>query len=207
MFRRLFCLLCAAVVLCSFSAAFAEKKTPLVYCYDFDLAFSLNADSFTLQTRERASGYADLLNRLGLKGRLTIAPRRSFSFDLDASLYYTDKPSLSYPFRIYGTEKRFFVTSPLISNEDLFLDMNGLMEFAVKAKGTLNMPLTYLAFLYPYATEYAFKKLNSSWNKRIGPSRTTGTVTLEQFEKMSEHFFQSEYPAVDLRADGHCRSA
>ena len=187
MIRRLFCFLCAAVVLCSFTSALAEKQAPVVYCYDFDLAFSLNVESFPLPDRERASGYAELLDSLGLKGRLAWCPKKN-SMNLEASLYYLDKPSLSYPFRIYGTNKRVFVTSPLINNEDLFLDMNGLMEFAVKAKGTLNMPLTYLAFLYPYATEYAFKKLNSSWNKRIGPSRTTGTVTLEQFEKMSERW-------------------
>ena len=66
--------------------------------------------------------------------------------------------------------------------------MSGVMEFAVKAKNTLNMPLPYLAFLYPYATEYAFKKLKASWNKRIGPSRTTGVVTIDQFQRMSERW-------------------
>ena len=63
--------------------------------------------------------------------------------DLDATLYYIDKPSLSYPFRVYGTKKRLFVTSPLIDNEELFFDLSGMMEFAVKALNTLNMPLPY----------------------------------------------------------------
>ena len=186
MIRRLFCFFCAALILCmSFPAAtFAAKAAPVVYCYDFDLAFSLNVDAFSLQDREKLSGYADLLGSLGLKGRIAWCPKRK-SMDLDATLYYIDKPSLSYPFRVYGTKKRLFVTSPLIDNEELFFDLSGMMEFAVKAKNTLNMPLPYFAFLYPYCTEYAFRKLTSSWNKRIGISRTTGTVTMEQFETLS----------------------
>ena len=188
MIRRLLCLFFAALLcLSSFSATAAEKEVPLALCYEFDLSFSLNADAFSPQARERASGYAELIGGLGLKGRLTLSPKKK-SIDLDAALYYRDKPSLSYPFRLYGNRKRLFLTSPLINNEDLFLDMAGLMEFFVKAKNTLNIPLPFLAFLYPYSTEYAFKKLSASWNKRISHSRSTGTVTLDQFQTMSERW-------------------
>ena len=96
MIRRLFCFFCAALILCmSFPAAtFAAKAAPVVCCYDFDLAFSLNVDAFSLQDREKLSGYADLLGSLGLKGRIAWCPKRK-SMDLDATLYYIDKPSLS----------------------------------------------------------------------------------------------------------------
>ena len=181
MFRRLLCLFIALMLLCSVSAASAAKK---VYCYDFDLAFSLNEQAFPRTLRERASGYASLLGSLGLKGRVAWCPAND-SIDLDAALYYLDKPHLSYPFRIYGNQKRLFVTSPLIGNEDLGFDMNGILEFFVKAKNTLNMPLPWLAFLYPYTTEYAFRKLTGTWKKVISPSRNTGVVTLEQFRNLS----------------------
>ena len=188
MTRRLFCLFFAALMLClcSFSTASAAKPL-VVYCYDFDLTFSLNADAFSPQDRDKASGYAELIGSLGLKGRVAWCPKKH-SMDLDAALYYTDKPSLSYPFRLYGTKKRLFVTSPLINNEELFFDMNGLLEFCAKAKNTLNMPLSYFAFLYPYSTEFAFSKLSSSWKKNIGASRTTGTVTIDQFKLLSERW-------------------
>lgn len=197
MFRRIFCLLCAALLLFSVSAAYAAKA-PAVYSYDFDLTFALNAEAFPPLLRERASGYAELLGSIGLKGNLTWSPDTR-SMDLDAVLYYTAKPSLSYPFRMYGTRSRMFVTSPLLDNQDLFFDLTGLMEFSVKAQNTLNIPLPYLAFLYPYATEFAFKSLTASWNEIIAPSRKTGTVTVGQFEELSEKWAAAIQENVHVR--------
>lgn len=183
MFRRLLCLFCAALLLFSATPALAAKA-PVIHSYDFDLTFSLVPEAFPRLARERAAGYAELLERLGLKGNLTWCPDTK-SMDLDAVLYFTDKPSLSYPFRAYGTKSRLYITSPLLNNEDLFFDLAALLEFSAKAKNTLNIPMTYFAFLYPYVTEFAFKPLRTAWEEIIAPSLKTGTVTLGQFEELS----------------------
>ena len=57
------------------------------------------------------------------------------------------------------------------------------MAFSVKSQNTLNLPLPYLAFLYPYCTEYAFRALSKPWDEIIAPSRETGVVTVGQFEE------------------------
>ena len=184
MFRRLLCLFCAALLLFSVSTAFAVKA-PTVHSYDFDLTFALNAEAFPRLLRPRISGYAELLNRLGLKGNITWSTKTG-STDLNAEVYFTSNPSRSYPFRISTTKSRLFITSPLLDNEELFFDKMALMAFSVKAQNTLNLPLPYFAFLYPYTTEYAFRPLAKSWNKIIAPSRKTGVVTAAQFEELSE---------------------
>ncbi len=185
MTRRLLCLFCAAMLLFSVSSAGAAKKEPVAYSYDFDLTFSLNREAFPPLLRQRASGYADLLGMLGLKGNITWSS--ADAVDLNAELYYTDKPSQTYPFRLYGTKSHLFLTSPLLDNEALFFDMSGLLEFSAKAMSTLNIPLPYLAFLYPFTTEFSFRSLSRSWNTIIArPSKKTGTVTQEQFQALSE---------------------
>ena len=185
MIRRMLCLLCAAVLLCTASAASASKKNPVAYCYDFDLTFSLNPEAFPLLQRERAAGYAELVGSIGLKGRLAWSPDTN-SMDLDAALYFLNKPSLSYPFRLFGTQARLFLTSPLLDNEILFFDMSCLMEFCEKAKNTLGIPLPYLAFLYPFTTEHAFRPLTRTWNSTIRAPRKSGSVTTEHFMKLSD---------------------
>lgn len=198
MIRRMLCLLCAALLLCTASTASAAKKTPVVDYYDFDLAFSLNPEAFPLLSRERTSAYAEMLGNLGLKGRGALNPD-TLSLDLDATLYYIDKPSLSYPFHLYWTDSRVFLTSPLLDNEELFFDMSGLMEFCVKAKSTLEMPVTWIPFLYPYVTENSFKVLIKSWKNIIGPSRKTGIVTLEQFEELSAQWAEAMWSNSKLK--------
>ena len=184
MIRRMLCLLCAAFLLTAAVPVLAEG-TESRYSYDFDLAFSLNAESFPPLLRSRASGYAALVNRLGLKGHIAW-DNTTRSMDMSAVVYYTDDNSLSFPFRIFGAPERVYITSPLINNETIFLNMPALMEFSVKAKNTLNVPLTYLAFLYPNATEYSFSKLVNLWRETIGSQAQSGEISNEKFAAFSD---------------------
>ena len=183
MFRRMLCLLCAVLVLihavpaCSEAAAGSSS-------YDFDLAFHLNADSFPELLRTRAAGYAALVNRLGIRGSVAWVPETD-SMDLEATLYYTDDPSLSYPFRIYGTEERVFITSPLINNKVIMLNMPALMEFSIKAKNTLGVPLSYFALLFPYTTTSAMSGLFQSWQDVIGVFKESGNISSENLLNLS----------------------
>ncbi len=185
MIRRMLCLLCTALLLFSACPATAEEAQYAAYSYDFDLTFSLNADAYPARTRVRAAGYAELLGALGLKGNITLCPERD-SMDLNATLYYTGKPDLAYPFRLYGSRTRLFFTSPLLDDSLICLDLLGLLEFAVKAKNTLNMPLTTLALLYPYVTEMAFAKLAKAWTSVIRPSSKSRKITVKKIEALSE---------------------
>lgn len=183
MFRRILCLFCAALLLAGAVPAVSEAAGRNS-SYDFDLTFQLNADAFPELLRTRVAGYASLINRLGLRGNLSWNTRTN-SMDLDATIYYTDDPSLQYPFRIYGVKQRVFITSPMINNEIILLNMAALMEFAIKAKNTLGIPLPYFALLFPYTTESAFDGLIRSWQDVIGTFTADSTVSVEQFDKLS----------------------
>ena len=188
MFRRLLCLLCALLLIPVFPAV-AEEAAAGSFSYDFDLTFRLDADTFPELLRTRAASYASLVNRLGLRGNLSWSSL-THSMDLDATLYYTDNPSLSYPFRIYGTKSRVFFTSPLINNEVILLNMAALVEFALKAKNTLGVPLPYLALLFPYSTESAFSSVIEEWQNVIGYFTESGEVSPGQFRHMSDFWIE-----------------
>ena len=183
MFRRLFCLLCVIAFLVTAVPALAEE-TESIFSYDFNLAFSLNADSFPLMQRSRAASYAALLDRLSFKGTYSWSSQTE-TMDLDLVMYYTDQPSLSYPLHIYGSKAWLFATSPLINNEIMFFDLSGLMEYAVKVRNTLGLDLPYLALLYPYATENSLAGLVSAWQSVFAPFKKSGKASSAQFRKLS----------------------
>ena len=184
MFRRLLCLLCILLLIPVVPAA-AEETAEGNYSFDFDLTFHLDAETFPELLQTRAAGYASLVNRLGLRGCLSWSSVTQ-SMDLDATLYYTDNPSLSYPFRIYGGKSRIFITSPLINNEIILLNMGALIEFALKAKNTLGVPLPYLALLFPYSTESAFNNVITEWQSVIGSFTKSGKVSAKKISHMSD---------------------
>lgn len=184
MIRRILCLLCAVLLLVPVLPSFAEPSGS-GNSYDFDLTFSMNAEAFAAPLRTRAAGYATLVERIGIRGNIAWSDTTR-SMELNATVYYTDDPSLTYPFRAYGTKSWLFCTSPLINDSILFLDLSTFMEYAVKVKNTLSFPLTYLAFLYPYVTEHAFAGLSENWNNVIGTFSHSGEVSSEQFSRLAE---------------------
>ena len=183
MFRKLLCLLCTLLLL-GYSVPVFSESAAGNRSYDFDLTFQLNSDSFPELLRARAAGYASLINRLGIRGNIAWNENIP-SFNLNATLYYTDDPSLTYPLRIYGVKSRVFITSPMINNEVILLNMAALMEFSIKAKNTLNLPLSYLALLIPYTTESALDGLVHSWQEVIGTFTASGKISADQFDEVS----------------------
>ncbi len=197
MIRRIVCLFCALLLLVSVLPAAAEE-TGERHHYDLDLTFSLNADAFPELQRSRASGYADLLSRIGLKGSAAWNDD-VLSMNNALTLYYRDNPSLSYPFRFYGTKKRLFITSTLVNKKVIFFNMAALMEFAVKAKNTLGISLPYIALLYPYATEFVFQGMTKAWNETVGVLRESGTIPVEAFKELSALWSQEITNSPDLQ--------
>lgn len=183
MFRRLFCLLCVIAFLAMAMPAPAEEVES-IFGYDFNLSFSLNADSFPPMQRSRAKSYAELLDRLSFKGTYAWSSQTE-TMDLNLVMYYTDQPSLSYPLHVFGSKAWVFATSPLINNEIMFFDLSSLMEYSVKVRNTLGLNLAYLALLYPYATEDSLAGLASAWRSVFSPFTKSGKATAAQFNKLS----------------------
>lgn len=196
--RRLFCLLCVLLLLFPVLAPAEEVSEDSNFSFDFDFAFTLNAHAFPKQMRSRVEGYAALFNRLGLRGNIAWS-NRTESMEMDAVLYFTDNPSLSFPFRVYGAQPRIFITSPLIGNEVILLNMAAFLEFSVKAKATLGIPLPYLAYLYPLTTEYAWSGPASVWHNVIGTYTKSGKITTKQLRTLTERWSEEFTNNTDLQ--------
>ena len=186
MIRRMLCLLCAIMLLSSAVPVSAEEAESR-YSYDFDLTFFLNAESFPVTMRSRIASYSALLNRIGVRGNIAWSTKTE-SMELDLTVYFTDKPSLSYPLRFYGSKAWLFCTSPMINNAVMFFDLNGLMEYSVKVRNTLNLPLPYFALLYPYTTELPFEGIVRAWQDIIGIFKKSGKVTTDQLSRLAERW-------------------
>ena len=195
MLKRFLCLFLVLVLL----SACAAAEEPKAQRYDFDLTFVLNAEAFPPASRSRAGGYAELLNRLELRGSVTFCGRTE-SFDMDAVLLFKDKPDVSIPFRFYGVPQHLFLTSPVMDNQTILFSMGALLEFAVKAKNTLNIPLPYFAFLYPYSTAFAFRSVTGAWSEVIGRTTESCEISAEQLDDVSARWdtAMQEDPALIL---------
>lgn len=183
MLKRLLCLL-AVFVLC-LSFACAEEAAPTAQRFDFDLTFSLDPEAFPARARSRARGYAELLDSLQLRGDITICEATQ-SFDINASFFFRNNPSVSVPFRFYGVPSMLFLTSPLIGNETLLFNMPALAEFSIKVKKSLNTPLPAVALLYPEVYRYNFWNVWKTWDEYTGPAGVTREVSAEQIAKLAD---------------------
>ena len=183
MMKRLFCFL--LILALFFSFASAEEEKPASQRYDLDLTFSLNPDAFPARSRSRARGYADLLDALELRGDITICEATE-SFDMNAVLFFRNKPEVSIPFRFYGTPRLLFLTSPVIADETLQFNMIALAEFAIKVKKSLDTPLPALALLYPVVYEHNLWYVREAFNQYTGPGDVSREISTEQITKLAD---------------------
>ena len=94
--RRFLCLLCALLLFIPTLVSAEEASENNNYSFDFDFTFTLNAHAFPKMMRSRMAGYAALINKVGLRGNAAWSLSTE-SFELDAEVYFTDNPSLSFP--------------------------------------------------------------------------------------------------------------
>ena len=199
MIKRLICFLCILALCLSCAAAeetkpASEEAKPATERYDFDLTFSLNPDALPARARIRARGYNELLDRLELRGDLVVCEATE-SFEINATLFFRDKPDVSIPFRFYGTEALLFLTSPIIGNETILFNMGSIAEFAIKVRKSLDTPLPALALLYPFVYYYNFYGVNQAWDQYTGPNNASREISAEQIDKLAETW--SELLATD----------
>ena len=184
MFKRIFCVLCALLLLASCAAA-EEAEQP--FSCDFDLTFSLNTEAFSPILRGRAKGYADMLGCIRVKGNFTWSEANN-SFELTGTLFYKDKPDVSVPFRVFGLPGMLYFTSPAINDEIILLNMSAFLEFAAKAKENLGVPLPYFAFFYPHTTEFSFGGMVAAWENIIGPVTESREVLSSKIDRVAKHW-------------------
>ena len=167
------------------AAAGAEEAAPAAIGYDFDLFFRLNPKAFPGKQQTHAQGYADLLEILELKGTYAASDYVTPSVDITCSVIPTTKPESALDFHLYGVQSHLVLTSPLLGDEPLLLNNSALMEFSMKAYNLLNLPLPYLALLYPYTADNAFASVKQSWVYRLGKQRKTQALTIAQFANLA----------------------
>ena len=68
--KKMLCLLLTGILLLGLLpvAGAEETKTPVINCYDFDLRFHLEADTFPYRDRKYIQGYEELLDAIEFKG-------------------------------------------------------------------------------------------------------------------------------------------
>ncbi len=167
----------------------------IIYCYDFDLHFHLDAEEYSLRDRARIQGYADLLESLDLKGNLAWCPQTE-SMDLHVDLIPVSNPSAAISFRLYGLPDYMCLTSPLLESETIFLHNYALMEFAGKAWQTFHIPLPYLVMLDPYVTTGAFSSMVDKWKEqfpRIRRSKKLTSARLGQIVEGWKELLETDY--------------
>ena len=183
MFKRVVCVLCMLLLLAPLAAA----DEPQAVSYDFDLTFSLNPEAFPAVSRTRAKGYAQMAERLQLQGNIIWCESKD-SLELNATLFFKDKPDVAIPFRVFGMPSRLYITSPAINNEIIMLNMPAFLEFARKVDEQMNVPLPYLAFLYPVTTEYPFTGLHKIWRREIGAVSESCSISPDQIDEVASQW-------------------
>lgn len=184
-FLALLFMLVLSVSAVAFSCA--EESVPTVYSYDFDFRFHMNADVFPVQNRTHMQGYADLLNMLELKGNLTYSPSTG-SFNINAEIIPVTNPGASVSFRLYGIPDYIGLSSPLLGDETIWFQNPFLMEFAFKTWNNLRIPLQYVALLYPYVTESAFRQMSNAWNVRFGAVSESVSFSRDELVSLVENW-------------------
>ena len=182
--KRACCLvLCLMLLACLPGVSVGEEAE--ASRFQFDLFFHLHPESFSGMDQARAEGYAELLSALELKGELTWAPD-SQCVDTTFSLVPVTNPSAALTFRLFGYPSHLLLTSPLLGNETILFNSEALMEFCMKTYSHLQIPLPYLALLFPYSTFNAFYYMSEAWVREIGFPYHSMTIKAEWVRNLAD---------------------
>ena len=158
--KKILSLLLICSLICLFSPALGEQEAARTYAFRFTMQLQESALSPGL--RERARGYADLLDALRFEGTLSHSLSSS-AFDLHLSVIPLDPDAAPLSFRVHGDPKFMFVSSPLLGEEQFVLSNESLLEFCAKSFEHLGLPLPYVALLLPYTWEISLAGPAQDW--------------------------------------------
>ena len=200
--KRLIALWIALIMILAGTAAAAEdsaKEKPEVFSYDYDLRFQLDTETFPRRERRHAQGYADLLNALEFRGNFTWIPKTK-SMDLRLEIVSAANPDVSLSLHLFGLPEHWLrVESPLLGEEAICFQPDGLMAFAQRAWETFQLPLVKGMILIPRTITDAFDCLLDAWERETGDLRSTDALPHETLEKIAEEWREALETDEDLR--------
>ena len=162
--RKIICLLCVLVLLpVSCFAWGSPDGTPMAF--DFDFGFEMDPDAFPKEDYRTALGYSELLNRTRISGTYMLAGDGSDCFDLNLNVSITDTKTETVSIHFFGPRGGMYITSPLLGDVILFMNLQGLLKIALKAYDYFEIPLQEPALLLSYANEYGLHGLKESWGE------------------------------------------
>lgn len=184
--NRILCLLLALMLCCA--AAMADhgiqEEYPASLALDVTVdSIRLNADAFSPQARQILTGVADLLDIVTLRGNIaqTYAEGYGNTFRTKWILELNHDPATDTDLEIYGTDTHYYLESSLLNDQKVMLNIEALLEFAMKTYYHLEMPLQYAALLAaPYATASAFQVFRFPWEWFITNHAAEGLIPREE---------------------------
>ena len=198
-FYRMKKLLSLALILCLLAGAFPgraesfpedetfpeDEDVEPAAVYDFDFTLRLYPDSLSEPVRERVRGYADLLEALRFRGTLTLALSGD-CFDIKLSVIPKNREAEPIRIGIHGAEDLMYLTSPLLGEKSFSLDYFSFLAFCSKMSEHLDLPLHYLALLYPYTWKYSLRLPTEDWAGMVGKEDENGVIPAEAVKYLWE---------------------
>ena len=186
---RFLCLLLSLLLLLTTFPAIGESVDPAegteeLWSKDFSIRMELNPEAFPASRVRRLRGYADLLAVVEIRGNLTCDPTNG-RIDLNARVIPDGREDVAISFRLYGNADWLVLHSPLLGDEDIFLNMASTMPFASKAWSYLEMPVNYLSLAYPHNWEMAFAGFGNAWMKYVKKVTKTKAVAYSTLTKVA----------------------
>ena len=162
-----------------------ETKTPVINCYDFDLRFHLEADTFPFRERKYIQGYEELLDAIEFKGNFAYCPETD-CMDLHVRVIPDTDPEAALEFRVFGWISNWLnVSSPLMGDKAVCFKPDDMLSFSIRAWDFFQIPLFHFAILSPEILPDAWVELAECWWNETEVMEDN-TLTVEAMERIME---------------------
>ena len=184
--RKTLCLILACILLSGLlpMAGAEETQTPVVNCYDFDLRFHLEADTFPFRDRKYIQGYEELLDAIEFKGNFAYCPETD-CMDLHVRVIPDADPEAALEFRVFGWIANWLnVSSPLMGDKAVCFKPDDMVSFSIRAWDFFQIPLFHFAILSPEILPDAWTELSGCWRSVLEEKENKNTLTVEEMEQI-----------------------
>jgi len=185
--KKMLCLLLTGILLLGLLpvAGAEETKTPVINCYDFDLRFHLEADTFPYRDRKYIQGYEELLDAIEFKGNFAYCPETD-CMDLHVRVIPNADPEAVLEFRVFGWISNWLnVSSPLMGDKAVCFKPDDMLSFSMRAWDFFQIPLFHFAILSPEILPDAWVELAECWWNETKVMEDN-TLTVEAMDRITE---------------------
>ena len=149
----------------------------------FKLDFDMNAAAYPEDVREVLSGIADLINAVTLEGVFEV---QDGYFETNFDLLINGAERTRTPVKVYGDKASWIFRSPLLGNETVFLNMESMLEFAMKANAHLNIPAQRVATLItPYVHTHGLSNVWAVMEPVLFAGEKSRTISAAKLKDMA----------------------